>query len=155
MMLTKSQELAKRVTQFAVHKLGGGRSAEQFTGIDDTRLSRYQNENEDSHIRLFEFLDLDEATRREAMKYLAQQCGLEVITPSEKRELRESLTKLLGRVTEQLGKFVGTSANAAADGICTVSERRDVDDVRDGAHEAVNALADAVIQMPRTKAASS
>jgi hypothetical protein len=152
MTLTKSQELSKRVTQFAVHKLGGGRSAEQFTGIDDTRLSRYQNENEDSHIRLFEFLDLDAATRHEALKYLAQQCGVEVITPSEKRELRESVTKLLGRVSQQLGKFVGTAANAAADEICTVSERRDVDADRSEAHGVVDQLADAVIQMPRSKA---
>lgn len=151
MALTRTQEIAKRAVRFAVHKLGGGRSAEQFTGIDDTRLSRFKNDNTDDHIYLFQFLDLDEATAHEALRYLAAEFGLEVITEQQKRELCD-IARLSGRVAQTGADFLATALEAGSDGVCTNNEVHQLDAKYATASAAQNDLRAAVIQMPRTKA---
>lgn len=157
-MLTRSQELAKRVVKFAVHKLGGGRSAEQFTGIGDDRLSKYISAGPDSggtihHIPLYKFLELSEAADHEPLKFLARQYGFDFVTADERREIQDGLVKLAGRAAQAVGDFVATAADAGSDGICSHNEVAPVDIKKAAAINAVENLAGAVVNLPRIRGA--
>lgn len=125
-VLKSSEELAKRLLRLGVHKAGGPKAVQEWTGLDTSEVSRLGNDDVDRHIHFSRIIEINEASGNAIIKAWARQCGLALID-AEQVEKPATVVKASGEAIEKSAAFVSTVLAAGADHNCTNYEYRDAE----------------------------
>lgn len=139
---------AKRLTKLAIHKAGGQHAVSDLTGVDTSQLSRWGNEDDDErHISLHRAMQLDEPAGDTILRGWARRRGAELVFSDQDQAAAENFHKLAAHAAKAHGDFVSMAHEAAADGICTNLEERELSTRKASHDEASDKLFAAVTRM--------
>jgi hypothetical protein len=143
--ITAAESYAKRLVRLSINKAGSGRMAAEMSGIHDSDLSRYGNEQVDRHIPLALAIELDRATGWAMLKMMAHDAGFELVTKEERHELALNVNKLVGKLAHASANLTSTAIEATDDGVASHNELKATEAcasaVVDTAEKVVNAVA--------------
>jgi hypothetical protein len=85
--LSDSERYAKSLVRLAIHKTGSLRMASEWTGIQESELSRYGSDDVDRHIPFYRAIELDEAAGDVMLKAWARRRGFDLVSKEQREEL--------------------------------------------------------------------
>ncbi|MCP1844419.1 DNA-binding transcriptional regulator YdaS (Cro superfamily) [Bradyrhizobium sp. USDA 4524] len=139
---------AKRLVKHAIQRAGGQHAVSGLTGVDTSQLSRWGNEDDDErHITLYRAMEIDEAADDAILKGWARRRGAELVFRDRADESAENFHKLAAHAAKAHGDFVSMAHEAAADGVCTNLEERELSAKKHSHDEASDKLFAAVTRM--------
>ncbi len=153
MSVEQFKTAAKRLIKLAIHKAGGQHTMSDRTGIDTSQLSRWGNEDDDErHVTLYRAMEIDEAAGDAILKGWARLRGAELVFHDQKEDATANIHKLAAVAAKAHGDFVATAHEAAADGVCTNLEERELNSKKQSHDEASDNLYGAVTRMKPRRA---
>lgn len=114
--INDSERYAKSLVRLAIHKAGKARLASEWTGIQESELSRYGSDDVDRHIPFYRAIELDEAAGWVMLKALARRAGFELMSKDQREELSLNVNKLVGRLAHAGADLTSTAIEATEDG---------------------------------------
>jgi hypothetical protein len=124
---TKYEDLAKQLFRLGVHKAGGPKAVQEWTGLDTSEISRLSNDSVDRHAHFSRIIEIDEAANHEILKAWARRAGLEVIEADREGVAGETVSKASVATLEASTGFITSTLEASADGAATNNEIRDAE----------------------------
>lgn len=126
-VLTPAEAMAKQLLRLGVHKAGGAKAASEWTGLDESEISRLGSDDIDRHVHLSRMIELDEASDHAILKAWARRYGFEVIVNEAAQANRQSVAKAAGDGIEASASYFRKVFEAGEDGVATNNELREVE----------------------------
>lgn len=145
--LSDSERYAKSLVRLAIHKTGSNRMASEWTGIQESELSRYGSEDVDRHIPFYRAIELDEAAGDVMLKALARRRGYDLVSKEQREELTLNVNKLVGKLAHAGADLTSTAIEATEDGRVSHNELKQTEAAAGAVVDTAERVVSAVAQL--------
>jgi hypothetical protein len=114
----------KAIVKHLVERVGGAKQAAKLLGVSETEISYWCNPNHPRFIPVDHLVDLDAAGGHLFLKYLARQCGFDLIGSNRQADIEANVLHTLGDLTRSAGTLTGVMLEALSDQKYTTTEKR-------------------------------
>lgn len=131
----------KAATRDLIRRSGGGRRAEEITGVSDTQLSRYADPDGDGLIGLAATILLERDTGRPIVtEFLASLAGYRLVPIEGGTPNTEPASAVFAGVVAEVGDLLETTSAALVDGAVSENEARSIATDAAAARDAIDDL---------------
>lgn len=147
---TDSELLAKQLFRLGVHKAGGPKSVQEWTGLDPSEISRLGSDDVDRHVHFSRIIELDQASGYSITKALARRAGFELVDADQAAKERETVAHAAVAALEANTAFISTTLEAGADGKATNHEIRNAETKKNAAIAMIERAFDALAALRKS-----